>query len=876
MASGPAKTASAPKNSPATVTVPALKIYVRETFYASYSGGQGECWYPGSGIAGLTFEIDGKAVTGKKATTNKPHKVSAGLVMTIPLYPDPTLQTRQRVAARAKSTEATEATLSLAGVTDGEHVLTVIPDGKQSSTDPAGPSTSSTESRLYRPLSIRFSSKKGQLASAEEFDPDDASAEVSHGHVTAFKDDELCIDLKPDWLKTTAGVKKRKKPIDLIVIHHTGDKTIGSALSEALVAKGPHYEIDPEGHVVKFVNDDCIAAHAGPSCWDGKTSCNENAIGIEIVHWQPKPKDKTPQPPVTEPQYASLLALLGALIEEHQLEPHRIVAHSDVRTTDDDKYLLGSARPNCPGPMFEWTRLEAEKLGMIPKAGIEVEDDWGGYFESYSDPLRSGDSDKKKIFGGKKRKDVSGVIVELQRDLLGIGYSVKVNGEFDKYTRQAVDRFKRHFFTGTRKSGAPPINAVSDQIDKDTASMILAVRMGLPGAPTKAAPKPGMLTPEEGDEGEADHTIPMGSDGAPRAAGTEAETPKEQTVATRVRMVGMMFDANKCFLLPQALPGIKIVIDMHRQHESAEVLIVGHAEGDEELAGMDIALARAEMLAAYLTSKPNPWLAWFDESKPKQSRWGTREVQLMLSALPQGGDPFYKGNASGITGDRTVAAVKAFQQHYNKAKGGNLVVDGMPGSKTCEALVTAYMDLEDTTLAADIVPATHGCEGHFDDTITADGLQPDDRRIEVFFFDKTIDPKPAGKTSSAGSSGYPEWIKKLTETKSFEHHGIHVRIVDGSKRPIAGAKVTYEGPTGGEAETDDHGFVSLFGLKAGEYTIHATRKGLSIPDTKLTYPTAKTVPFDETSESDSDDGARAPEAAEDVPDLDFLFATTDE
>lgn len=124
---------------------------------------------------------------------------------------------------------------------------------------------------------------------------------------------------------------------------------------------------------------------------------------------------------------------------------------------------------------------------MIPKEGVQVEDDWGGYFEHYTDPLRFGDSDKKKVFGGKKRQDLSGVIIELQRDLLGIGYSVKVNGEFDEYTRQAVDRFKRHFFTGTRKANAPKSLAVSDRIDKDTANMIVAVRMGMPGAATKPA-----------------------------------------------------------------------------------------------------------------------------------------------------------------------------------------------------------------------------------------------------------------------------------------------------------------------------------------------------------------------------------------------------
>lgn len=514
-AQGPAKEASAPKNSPATLKVPALRVYVRQAFYSVYSGAAGECWSPGSGIEGMTFEIDGKQVTGKKATTDRPDKVTAGLVLTVPLYSaDPILCKKKRVAARAKATEATTATLTLAGVTDGEHVLKAIPPAARTSSEPAGPPTTSGEPRLFRPLHIRFSVKKGLLTKAAAFDPDDPKATVTHGHVTAFKDDELCIDIKPDWLKTKANVKKRKKAIDLILIHHTSGRTIGGAIAQALKALGPHYEIDPEGHVVKFVDDENQCAHAGDSFWDGKTSVNTFGIGIEIVHWKPKKADKATEPPITEAQYTSLIALLKSLVKEHKLKPHRIVGHSDVRTTAKDVRLLGPDRQTCPGRMFEWTRLEAAGLGIIPKEGVEIEDDWGGYFETYSDPLRFGDSDKKRVFGGKKRKDVSGVIAELQRDLLGIGYSVKVNGEFDKYTRQAVDRFKRHFFTGTRSANHPKSEAVSDRVDLDTANMIVSARMGIPGAATKPAPaapagktksETGMATPDETGEDDGDH-----------------------------------------------------------------------------------------------------------------------------------------------------------------------------------------------------------------------------------------------------------------------------------------------------------------------------------------------------------------------------------
>jgi hypothetical protein len=321
----------------------------------------------------------------------------------------------------------------------------------------------------------------------------------------------------------------------------------------------------------------------------------------------------------------------------------------------------------------------------------------------------------------------------------------------------------------------------------------------------------------------------------------EDEANDEANEAKRVRLIGMLFDANKCFLLPQGLPGIKNIIAMHKKNPDAKVLIVGHAGGDEDLAGLDMAVGRAEMLTAYLTGKPEKWLDWFSSKKQTRVRWGTREVQLMLSALPEGGAPFYEGNAPGITDAATIKAIKAFQKYANDKLGAKLAVDGKGGPQTLKALVKAYMDIEDTTLGNDIVPVTHGCEGHFDDTLTEDGLQPDDRRIEVFFFEKEIMPAPEGDTSSEGASDYPGWVERLKETDDYEYHGIHVQIVDANKRPVPGAIVQLTGPTSHESTSDDHGYVSFSDLKAGKYKVHSEKKGRKIRDSAFTYPTAKTV-----------------------------------
>jgi uncharacterized membrane protein YgcG len=76
----------------------------------------------------------------------------------------------------------------------------------------------------------------------------------------------------------------------------------------------------------------------------------------------------------------------------------------------------------------------------------------------------------------------------------------------------------------------------------------------------------------------------------------------------------------------------------------------------------------------------------------------------------------------------------------------------------------------------------------------------------------------------------------------FENHGIHVQIVDTQKLPVPLAAVHLDGPASQDTTTDDHGFVTFWGLLPGDYTVSGTsRTGIPIPQTKITYPTAKTI-----------------------------------
>jgi outer membrane protein OmpA-like peptidoglycan-associated protein len=301
----------------------------------------------------------------------------------------------------------------------------------------------------------------------------------------------------------------------------------------------------------------------------------------------------------------------------------------------------------------------------------------------------------------------------------------------------------------------------------------------------------------------------------------------------RVRLSGLLFDANKSFLLPQALPGIRTIVAVHRDYPSAKLLVVGHAEGDEERAGPAIALERARALIAFITNQPLSWLQCFGAGTPARARWGTREVQLMLSALSPS---FYSGYASGMLDAKTKAALISYQ----KQRG--LVADGRSTPATLKKLVADYMSIEDTTLISDVDPVPHGSQGHTDEDLTAAGLQPDERRLEVFFFEGKIVPEPAGEISPAASPVYRAWRRNVVETRDYEHHGIHVQVVDQDKQPMPFANVKLSGPTSDAAMADEHGFVSFFGLQAGDYTLTAERAGCTVIENKLSYPTAKTVP----------------------------------
>jgi AmpD protein len=104
-----------------------------------------------------------------------------------------------------------------------------------------------------------------------------------------------------------------------------------------------HLLIERDGRVTQYVPFDCKAWHAGQSCFQGRESCNDFSVGIEL-----EGSDDTR---FTDAQYAALVAITRVLMEQYPaIRGDRIVGHSDI----------APGRKTDPGPLFDWQRYRGQ------------------------------------------------------------------------------------------------------------------------------------------------------------------------------------------------------------------------------------------------------------------------------------------------------------------------------------------------------------------------------------------------------------------------------------------------------------------------------------------------------------------------------------
>jgi N-acetyl-anhydromuramyl-L-alanine amidase AmpD len=353
----------------------------------------------------------------------------------------------------------------------GTWVLKIMPPADALQDPPAGPGVDIAKSdmrdRKYRPLHVIIEvSDKGTLTHATTCELRDKSGKVidnlpgadgnvvedhavarqiddwdgqkvtltrrmvNYGYVTKVGPTELAIDMKPDAVRAPDRPKVAKSRKTMIGIHCTGGNATGVLIDTATDKAGafqPHYEIDWDGHVVKFCNDLETAYHVAPGeFWSDAESrdhilgdINGRSIGIEMIHYQEDPE-------YTDAQMVALIDLVVALKKLYDVEPHRIFGHSDVQGTEQ----LGSKFFD-PGRGMRWSLLEAKGCGREARAAVlGKKDDASDYYGFFA----MTPAERFKAFGvrdsvltankNKGNAKLEKVFKAIQEDLRTCGYCV--------------------------------------------------------------------------------------------------------------------------------------------------------------------------------------------------------------------------------------------------------------------------------------------------------------------------------------------------------------------------------------------------------------------------------------------------------------------
>ena len=206
------------------------------------------------------------------------------------------------------------------------------------------------------------------------------------------------------------GDRNKGRTPDMILLHYTGMPDVEGALArlcQAGTEVSAHYVVLEDGRIVQCVPEAKRAWHAGLSFWAGEEDINSCSIGIEIVNrghdWG--------YPDFPLRQVAATIALCRGIIIRRGIQPHRVLAHSDV----------APARKQDPGEKFPWRALWDSGVGhWVPAAPI-----------TRGDALKLG-------------SDGDGVLA-LQRALAEYGYGLTPTGHYNAATAEVVTAFQRHF-----------------------------------------------------------------------------------------------------------------------------------------------------------------------------------------------------------------------------------------------------------------------------------------------------------------------------------------------------------------------------------------------------------------------------------------------
>lgn len=149
--------------------------------------------------------------------------------------------------------------------------------------------------------------------------------------------------------------KDGMKP-SMIILHYTGTKTSEEADIIYMTPDkvSPHYMLDRDGKITKYVDEDKRSWHAGLSSWNGIKDVNSASIGIEVVNGG----HENGLEEFNADQIETLIELLKDIRSRWNIADHNILGHSDI----------APGRKIDPGEKFPWHKLHEAGLGLMPRA----------------------------------------------------------------------------------------------------------------------------------------------------------------------------------------------------------------------------------------------------------------------------------------------------------------------------------------------------------------------------------------------------------------------------------------------------------------------------------------------------------------------------
>jgi len=225
--------------------------------------------------------------------------------------------------------------------------------------------------------------------------------------------------IKTSYSVNSSKTVRKNKDIKLIVVHYTGMQSKIESIKRLSSPKHKvscHYLIDRKGQILKMVDDNKVAWHAGKSKWKNYKNLNKSSIGIELVN----KGHEFGYEKFTISQVNNLIKLCQNLKKKYKIKNSNIVGHSDI----------APLRKQDPGEKFPWKKLQKKKIGI-----------W--YKKLQSKSVKLNDKKVKKLFF---------------KNLFKIGYRY-----FDKNRRTEKDIFLIEAF---QRRFLP--NKVTGKIDQKT------------------------------------------------------------------------------------------------------------------------------------------------------------------------------------------------------------------------------------------------------------------------------------------------------------------------------------------------------------------------------------------------------------------------